>query len=148
LSLARVLLGFITATVLCTTLWLARPAGAKDFKPGDIRVCAAAQCMVLRNRQALNTLGDFYYREARVPKATKAPPSHSRYVELRFPNGYVSGIMAGAHFDHFLSYGVNVEQFKARTWYAVPPRAATAIARLAAQLHPRPLPANVLGNSH
>jgi hypothetical protein len=144
----RVIAGLLGTMVLGTALWLAVPAGAKDFRPGDIRVCTGRTCVVLRDQKVLNTLANFYYRRAQVPKVTTAPASRAPYVELRFRNGYVTGIAAGAHYDHFLSYGVNLDQFRARTWYAIPDRVSAALAQLAAQLHPRPLPSDVLNRSH
>jgi hypothetical protein len=129
-------------------LSLAPSVDAKDFKPGDVRVCVAATCLPLKNDAALDSLSAFYYSSAHHPKVVTAPRARAPYVELRYRNGYVTGIAAGARFDHFLSYGVNLGQFRARTWYAIPERARTAIASLAARLDPRPLPPSVLDNSH
>ena len=146
--MARMMLACLGTAVAGVALWLAPLAGAKDFKPGDIRVCAAAKCLPLRDRQALDSLSAFYYSAKVVPRRVAPPATRARYVELRFPNGYVTGIAAGVRFDHFLSYGVNLDQFEARTWYALPARASAAIGLLAARLQPRRLPPNVLDNSH
>ena len=42
--------------------------------------------------------------------------------ELRFDNDYVTGIVATARLDRFLSYGVNTGRFEAGRWYRVYPR--------------------------
>ena len=60
----------------------------------------------------------------------------------------MTGIAAGPGYDHFLSYGVNEDQFTAQTWYAMPPTASIAIKRLAAKLRPRPVPPDILLYSH
>lgn len=140
--------GVFGAALAGLALWLAPVAQAKEFKPGDIRVCAAKQCLPLNDRVALNALSAFYYSSKQIPRRKAAPASDARYVELRFPNGYVTGIAAGHRYDHFLSYGVNLGRFKARSWYAIPARASVAIEALATRLRTRQLPANVLGKSH
>jgi hypothetical protein len=141
-------LGVFGAAVAGLALWLAPLAQAKEFKPGDIRVCAARQCLPLNDRAALDALSAFYYSAKQIPRPKAAPASYAHYVELRFPNGYVTGIAAGRRYDHFLSYGVNLGQFKARRWHAIPARASVAIKMLATRLRTRPFPANVLSNSH
>lgn len=138
----------VACAAVCLTLVAVPLAAGKDFKPGDIRVCVAATCLRLNDQGALDALSAFYYSSAHNPRLQTAPGARAPYVELRFPNGYVTGIAAGRSYDHFLSYGVNLDQFRARTWYAIPARASLAIKRLAARLAPRPLPAHVLRNSH
>src|SRR5205085_4929976 len=64
---ARMMLACLGTAVAGVALWLAPLAGAKDFKPGDIRVCAAAKCLPLRDRQALDSLSAFYYSAKVVP---------------------------------------------------------------------------------
>jgi hypothetical protein len=141
----------LTATMVVAVTVLAAvlvPAAAgKDFHPGDLRVCAGKRCVPLWQQRALNAVGRFYYGPV-APTLAKAPWRRAQYVELRFRNGYVTGIAAGARFDRFLSFGVNADQFNARVWYTIPPRAAREIRRLAAQLQPRRLPRNVLARSH
>ncbi len=122
-------------------------AAAKDFRPGDVRVCGASRCLPISHRLALASISSFYYG-APTPDVAKAPSRRAHSVELRFSNGYVTGVAAGRRFDKFLSFGVNLGQFRARTWYDVPPPAATEIERIASKLHPRSLPANILGRSH
>ena len=80
-------------------------------------------------------LGPFYYsgpRVARVSPASLAAP----YYELRFANGYVTGIVATDRLDRFLSYGVHLERFARDTWYAVPARLSEELRRLTAHLRP------------
>src|SRR5438105_13001795 len=98
-------------------------AAAKVFKPGDLRVCAKSRCAPVKSQRVLNALGAFYYGSAK-PTRAPAPKSQAPYTELRFKNGYVTGIAADSLFARFLSYGVNLDQFKARTCYAIPDHAA------------------------
>jgi len=145
--MARMMLGFVGATVVAVALGLAPLAEAKTFKPRDVSVCGVTKCLPLTNRAALNALSAFYY-SAEVPKSESKPPAHSHYVQLRYRNGYVTGIAAGSGYDHFLSYGVNEDQFTAQTWYAIPPAASAAIKTLAAKVRPRLVPLDILLYSH
>jgi hypothetical protein len=145
--MARMMFGFVGAVVVSLALGLAPLAEAKTFEPGDVSVCGAAKCIPLNNRAALNALSAFYY-SAEVPKSESKPPAYSHYVQLRYRNGYVTGIAAGPGYDHFLSYGVNEDQFTTRTWYAIPPAASKAIKKLATKLRPRPVPPDILLYSH
>jgi hypothetical protein len=122
-------------------------AAAKDFKPGDLRVCAKDRCRAIKNQRVLDLLSAFYYGSVK-PTHARWPRRRAPYLELRFRNGYVTGVAAGRRFDRFLSFGVNLDQFAARTWYAIPARAALEIERSAASPRPRPLPADVLDRSH
>jgi hypothetical protein len=56
--------------------------------------------------------------------------------QLRYDNGYVTGIVASPRLDRFLSYGVYLERFHRGTWYRLPPRAASELRRLTADLRP------------
>ena len=69
-------------------------------------------------------------------------------LELRFRNGYVTGVVATSDYDRFLSYGVHLERFRARVWYRVPSAAAEELRRLAATLTPLRMTPAVLGRSH
>ena len=145
--MARMMVLWLGTGSVCLALWIAPLADGKDFKPGDIRVCVATKCLRLDDQRALNALSAFYY-SATIPTRHTAPAANAPYVELRFRNGYVTGVAAGLRYDHFLSYGVNLDQFRARTWYTIPTQASVAITRLAKRLGPRSLPPDVLSNSH
>jgi hypothetical protein len=130
----------------------ASSAQAKDFEPGDLRICSADRCLPLTNRAALDALSGFYYGGACAPAALRdgactederTPPSHVSPVplgapafQLRYRNGYVTGIVAGARLDRFLSYGVHLGWFARGNWYRVPVRAAQELRRLTAGLKP------------
>jgi hypothetical protein len=60
----------------------------------------------------------------------------ARAFELRFPNGYATGIVAGAKLDRFLSYGVNLGRFRRGVWYRIPRVLSAELRRLAAPLRP------------
>jgi hypothetical protein len=115
------------------TLALVPSASAKDFGPGDLRVCGAGRCVPVVNKEVLPLLGSFYYGGPR-PKAVAKPRLRSPYFELRFDNGYVTGIVATAKLDRFLSYGVYLGRFHRGTWYRVPTRLGQEFHTLAAPL--------------
>jgi hypothetical protein len=124
------------AAVVVAALALAVPAAqAKDFRPGDLRLCGTKGCVPVTDPAVLQTLAAFYYR-AGSPRTVAAPRLGGAELELRFRNGYVTGIVAGDGFGRFLSWGVNLGRFEAGTWYRVPPSAAAALRTLGARLSP------------
>jgi hypothetical protein len=58
------------------------------------------------------------------------------YYELRFRNGYVTGIVATRRLDRFLSYGVHLERFARAGWYGVPHPLSQELGRLTVGLRP------------
>jgi hypothetical protein len=105
-------------------------ASAKDFAPGDLWLCGANRCAPITNRYVLDKLSAFYYG-ARKPARVPQPRLGAPYLELRFDNGYVTGIAARANLDRFLSYGVYLGRFRRGNWYALPPPAAHELRWLA-----------------
>ncbi|MFN2469454.1 MAG: hypothetical protein ABR583_00355 [Gaiellaceae bacterium] len=110
-------------------------ATAKDFKPGDLRMCGAAKCVVITEREATKGFASLIYTGG-PPKRAAAPQLGVRYFELRFKNGYVPGIVAAARLDRFLSHGLVLSRFRRGTWYRVPVAAARKLRALGAGLRP------------
>ena len=128
----RALVGVLVAA----TALLALPsASAKEFGPGDLRVCNGSRCVPIMNRAVLPQLGSFYYGGP-SPARVRAPALGVPYYQLRFDNGYVTGIVATQRLDRFLSYGVHLERFTRGSWYAVPRRISQELRRLTAGLRP------------
>jgi hypothetical protein len=98
-------------------------ANGKEFGPGDLSVCNAARCVPVMRPKAVALLGPFYYSGPQPGRALP-PALGTPYYELRFPNGYVTGIVATRRLDRFLSYGVHLERFARGRWYRVPPKLA------------------------
>ena len=111
-------------------------ASAKGFEPGDLRVCNATRCKPVMYLPAVTALGELYYTSPRPPARAARPRLGAPAFELRFDNGYVTGIVATANLDRFLSYGVNLGRFGAGRWYRVPRQAAKQLRRLTAGLVP------------
>jgi hypothetical protein len=110
-------------------------ANAKDFGPGDLRVCNATRCVAIVNRDVLPTLGSFYY-SGPAPKRMRSASLGAPYYKLRFRNGYVTGIVATSRLDRFLSYGVYLGRFARGRWYAVPPKLERELRHLTSGLAP------------
>ena len=129
----------IGSFVTLAMLLVAPAAASKEFEPGDLRICSAKRCVPIMNRPALTALGVFYYIGTKPPAG--APRAHvgAPSFELRFDNGYVTGIVSTARLDRFLSYGVNLGRFDRGRWYRVPPKAARELQQLTASLRPIPL---------
>jgi hypothetical protein len=93
------------------------------------------RCVPVMDQKALNDISALYYGSRR-PARARPPALRVPYYELRFRNGYATGIVATSALDRFLSYGVNLDQFARRRWYRVPARAAAELRRLSASLEP------------
>ena len=126
----------LVALLAASALLVLPSASAKDFGPGDLRVCNATRCVPIVKRDVLPQLGSFYY--------SGPAPAH----QLRFRNNYVTGIVATGRLDRFLSYGVHLERFQANQWYAVPPRLSAELRRLIAGLRPLHVTEAALAKSH
>ncbi len=136
----------LSLLTLAMLVFVAGAAG-KDFRPGDLRVCNAARCIPIRDAAALRAVGSFYYGTTEL-RRTPRPAIGARTYQLRFRNGYVTGIVAGVRLDRFLSYGVNLDRFATDRWYAVPARLAQELRRLTSRLAPLRLSAAMLAESH
>jgi hypothetical protein len=140
----RALIGtFVAASVL---LFLPS-ASAKDFGPGDLRVCNATRCVPIVRPDVVAQLGPFYYSGPALAHL-RAPALGTAYYQLRFRNNYVTGIVATGRLDRFLSYGVHLERFRANQWYAVPPPLSAELRRLTAGLRPLHVTQAALAKSH
>lgn len=128
--------GIVAALLAAAALAVIPSATAKDFGPGDVRVCNAHRCVPIVNRAVLPLLGRFYYADAYDPRAVPRARLGAPYFELRFKNGYVTGIVASARLDRFLSYGVNLDRFHEGVWYRIPARLSTELRKLTAGMKP------------
>lgn len=125
------LAGLVVATLLLT----APAASAKGFEPGDLRLCNATRCVSIERRSVLRSLSAFYYTGSALI-LVRTPRVGAPMYELRFRNGYVTGIVAGFLLDRFLSYGVHLERFRRGQWYRFPNAISAELRRLANGLTP------------
>ena len=137
----------LAAAVVVPALLVLPSASAKNFGPGDLRVCNAERCVAIVKREVLPQIGAFYYSGPAL-KRLRTPELGTPYYELRFRNNYVTGIVAARQLDRFLSYGVHLERFARNQWYAVPTRFAKELRRLTADLRPLRLSRAALAKSH
>jgi hypothetical protein len=137
---------FLVGLVAASTLLVLPSASAKEFEPGDVRVCNATRCVPIVNRRALPLLRSFYYSGPALAHVA-VPPLGSAYYELRFRNGYATGIVATRQLDRFLSYGVHLERFARDVWYTVPRPLSEELRRLALGLRPLQLTRAALARS-
>jgi hypothetical protein len=110
-------------------------AAAKNFAPGDLRLCGARACVSIANQRVLPQLSRFYYSLGSPPRMLP-PRMGAPFFQLKFRNDYVTGIVATRQLDRFLSYGVHLERFKRGVWYRVPARTTLELRRLSAGLEP------------
>jgi len=128
--------GIVAALLAVAALAVIPAASAKDFRPGDLRVCNARRCVAITNRAVLPLLGRFYYFDREAAHVADRPRLGAPAFELRFRNGYVTGIAASARLDRFLSYGVDLGRFERGIWYRIPAPIAAELRRLTAGMKP------------
>jgi hypothetical protein len=123
------------AAAVGALLVLAPAAPAKEFRPGDLRVCNAKRCVAITNQAALDSLSALYYSQAPLTGAV-APSIGAPFFQLEFDNGYVTGVVATTRLDRFLSYGVNLGRFRRGKWYRVQAVAAKELRKRTTGLKP------------
>jgi hypothetical protein len=131
---------------LAVALVLVPRATAKQFEPGDLRICNAVRCVPLEKTPVLGVLATFYYGPKSPPRAT-APALGAPFFQLRFDNDYVTGIVASSRLDRFLSYGVNLGHFRRGRWYRPPSSASAELQRLTAGMRPLRLSRTAIAKS-
>ena len=103
------MLRLLSIAAVCAVL--APSAVAKDFRPGDLRVCGRDHCVPITNRHLLRILSSYYYGSGRAPRAARVPRGAPGF-ELRFKNGYASGMIATKKLDRFQAYGFYCGRFE------------------------------------
>jgi hypothetical protein len=121
---------YVRVALVAAALIGTQAADAKEFEPGDLRICGVEGCTPITDRVALRAIGAFLYHRPLAP-VVRAPRFGSASFELQFGNGYVTGVVGSRRLDRFLSYGVNIGHFERGRWYRVPGRAARELRRLA-----------------
>jgi hypothetical protein len=121
---------------------IATPAAAKNFGPGDLRLCGAERCATITDRAVLRALSGFIYAEG-VPAPVRTPRVGAPVFELQFKNRYVAGMIGAARLDRFRSHGVICGRFRRGSWYRLPAGVALEFRRLGARLVPLRLTAAV-----
>jgi hypothetical protein len=116
-------------------LLLVPSALAKDFGPGDLRVCGRDRCVSITDRHVVRVLSRYYYSADRLVRAARVPRGTTGF-ELRWRNGYASGMVAGAMLKRFRAYGFYCERFERGQWYWFPRTAASGLRQLTAHLRP------------
>jgi hypothetical protein len=125
----------LVVVIAASTLLVLPSASAKDFGPGDLRVCNLTRCIAIVTRDVLPQIGSFYYNGP-SPARIREPELGAPYYQLRFRNDYVTGIVATQRLDRFLSYGDFLGRFARTRWYAIPRRLSAELRRLTIGLPP------------
>jgi hypothetical protein len=76
----------IAVLALLSLVWVPSTV-AKDFEPGDVRLCNATRCVPIGDRTVLDPLSRFYYSPGSPPQAHR-PRLGAPAYELRYRNGY------------------------------------------------------------
>jgi hypothetical protein len=137
----------LAAVCLAVAASAANATTMKEFRPGDVRACGVDRCIAIRSQRVLDALARFYYGSP-APTRASVPAKRAPYLRLVYRDGYVTGVAVGTRFTRFLSFGVNLGQFAARRWYAVPGPVAADLRRLGTNISTARLPKNILSRSH
>jgi hypothetical protein len=125
----------VAVVVLACALLVIPAAAAKDFHPGDLRVCGKTRCVAIVNKRVLRILSAYYYGATKIHQARPVRLGAPGF-ELRFTNGYVSGVVAGASLDRFRGNGFYCGRFVRGRWYRFPREATAALKKLTANFRP------------
>jgi hypothetical protein len=126
----------IAAVVIATCGLLAVPSAvAKDFGPGDIKVCGRSQCVPIVNKRLLRILSAYYYGPRKVVLAAPVRIG-ARGFALRWRNGYTSAVVGGATLDRFRAQGFFCGRFVRGRWYRFPVEATAGLRKLTAGIRP------------
>lgn len=132
----RIALVPIVAAALLTV-----PAAlAKDFRPGDLRLCGRTRCVPITDRGVLRVLSSYYWGRGPVRRVHRVRAGAPAF-ELRYGDGYPSGMVASSSLDRFRAYGFNCGRFQRGKWYRVPALAARALRKSSVGLRPLRVPA-------
>ena len=126
-----------TAVALLTACGLlAIPAAtAKDVGPGDLRVCGRSHCVPIMNRRLVRILNAYYWGPRPVIRAGPVRRGAPAFA-LRWRDGYVSGLVAGADLNRFRAHGFFCERFVRGRWYRFRAEATVWLKKLTTQLRP------------
>lgn len=126
------------------------PASAKEFRPGDLKLCndqrcivILDRCIVILDRSLLGGLSKFYFG-APAPAARK-PRIGSPYLQISSSDGHVTGIVGAARLDRFRSGGMG--RFSSDAWYRVPASVARGLRALAAGMKPLIATSSTIGRT-
>ena len=136
----------VLSLLAASTLVALPSASGKNFEPGDLRICNSTRCIAIVERGVLPAIRQFY-GSGPCPARVRRPKLGTPYFELRFRNGYATGIVATRRLDRFLSYGVVLERFARDVWYTVPAKMSGELRRLTVGLRPLRLTRAALAKS-
>jgi hypothetical protein len=127
---------YIVAALIATSALLAVPSAvAKEFGPGDLRVCGRSRCVPIVNQRVLKVLSTYYYGPRRVVRAGPVRRGAPGFA-LRWRDGFASGLVAGTDLNRFRGHGFFCGRFVRGRWYRFPAEATAALRRLTAGIRP------------
>ena len=106
----------VFGALLAASLLIPAAVSAKEFQPGDLRVCGATQCRVIKDESVTNRFGSFLYGEGRVAFA-RTPKVGSPVFQLRFKRG-PAGVIVNDTSARI--HGLNCGRFRRGRWYPLP----------------------------
>ena len=97
-------------------LWTAATAGAKEIRPGELRICGAKQCRVVNDAATARGFASLLWGESRIRRAP-TPRVGSPVYQLRFRDGPAGAIISATSIR---VAGLNCGRFQRGKWYRLP----------------------------
>ena len=102
--------------VTASAALFAAGAGAKEIRPGDLRICGATHCRVVKDRGQAHAFSELLWGPSRVVRAP-TPPVGSPIFQLRFRDGPAGAIISASAIR---VHGLFCGRFQRGKWYRLP----------------------------
>ena len=102
--------------VTASAALFAAGAAAKEIRPGDLRICGATHCRVVKDRGQAHAFSELLWGPSRVVRAP-TPPVGSPIFQLRFRDGPVGAIISASAIR---VHGLFCGRFQRGKWYRLP----------------------------
>lgn len=112
--------------VTASAALFAAGAAAKEIRPGDLRICGATHCRVVKDRGQAHAFRELLWGPSRVVRAP-TPPVGSPIFQLRFRDGPAGAIISARAIR---VHGLFCGRFQRGKWYRLPASLRGVTARL------------------
>ena len=102
--------------VTASAALFAAGAAAKEIRPGDLRICGATHCRVVKDRGQAHAFSELLWGPSRVVRAP-TPPVGSPIFQLRFRDGPAGAIISASAIR---VHGLFCGRFQRGKWYRLP----------------------------
>jgi hypothetical protein len=105
-----------TLGIVAISLMVCAAAWAKDIRPGELRICGAKHCRVVKDPSQARAFSALLWGSRPVVRAP-TPPVGSPVYQLRFKDGPAGAIINATAIR---VHGLNCGRFRRGKWYQLP----------------------------